>query len=305
MPDVQPVRFNRLDLNLLVVLEALLRERSVSKVAQQLHLSQPAVSAALGRLREYFNDEILVVHGKKMMPTAHALSMEPMVFRALEDVKELISASTVFAPEITQRVFRIVTPEHVYITLLLPLVAQLEKTAPNLKLDVMPLTPEAPQKLESGEIDFLLTPEQGASKGHPGTLLFEERHVVVGCKQNPVFQSGVTEETFLSCGHILVSHQHGFSYCEQEMRELNRRRRIEIICPSLMSVPWMLSHSLRLAVMPQRVANAMARQLPLATAPLPGAFPATREVAQYHVARASDSGIQWMLQRMLEHAALV
>ncbi len=85
------MRFKKLDLNQLVVLDALLRERSVSKAARELNLSQPAVSSALGRLREYFNDEILVVQGKCMVPTAHAQSLAPLVAQILRDIEALIA----------------------------------------------------------------------------------------------------------------------------------------------------------------------------------------------------------------------
>ncbi len=85
------MRFRKLDLNLLVVLDALLREHSVSKAAQLLNLSQPAVSSALKRLREFFNDEILVVQGKRMVPTALALKIAPLVSRILADTEALIA----------------------------------------------------------------------------------------------------------------------------------------------------------------------------------------------------------------------
>lgn len=84
------MRFRRLDLNLLVVLDALLREHSVSKAAKQLNLSQPAVSSALSRLREYFNDEILVAHGRHMEQTALAARLAPQVTRALAEIETLI-----------------------------------------------------------------------------------------------------------------------------------------------------------------------------------------------------------------------
>jgi LysR family nod box-dependent transcriptional activator len=85
------MRFKKLDLNQLVVLDALLREHSVSKAARRLNLSQPAVSSALGRLREYFNDEILIVQGKNMVPTPHAQNLAPLVAQILADIEALIA----------------------------------------------------------------------------------------------------------------------------------------------------------------------------------------------------------------------
>ncbi len=85
------MRFQKLDLNLLVVLDALLREHSVSRAARHLNLSQPAVSSALKRLRDYFNDDILVVQGKRMVPTAHAQSIAPLVSQILGEIEALIA----------------------------------------------------------------------------------------------------------------------------------------------------------------------------------------------------------------------
>jgi len=297
------VRFKRFDLNLLVVLEALLRERSVSRAAEQLNLSQPAMSSALGRLRDYFNDEILVAHGKKMVPTSHAQSLAPMVLKALTDIEALICASTVFDPATSQRTFRLCASDYVTTVLLLPLLSELGKTAPGLRMEIYPPSPEVGSKLERGEIDFLLTPEQFTATDHPKKLLFEERHVVVGWKENPVFRAPLTEEIFFEQGHVVVVLSHAPSFAEQALGALNRRRRVEIVCSSFLAAPWMLPDTMRVAVMHERLARIMVEKLPLAMAPLPFAFPLMREMIQHHTARETDGGVQWLQRRVLEHAA--
>lgn len=297
------MRFKRFDLNLLVVLDALLRERSVSKAARQLHLSQPATSAALARLRQYFNDDILVARGKRMVPTAHAQGIAPIVEKALADIEALISASTVFDPGTSQRTFRICASDYVTVVLLLPLLAELEKTAPQLRIEIRPPSPDALPALERGEIDFLLTPEQYTAKEHPTHLLFEERHVVVGWKKNPVFRAPLTEEAFFEQGQVVIALSEAPSFAEQEMGELNRKRRVDVVCSSFLAVPWLLPNTRRLALMHERLARIMVEKHPLAIAPLPFAFPVMREMVQYHAARDTDGGIQWFLQRLLERAA--
>lgn len=299
------MRFKRLDLNLLVVLDALLRERSVSRAARKLNLSQPAVSSALNRLREYFNDEILVVHGKRMVPTAHAQSIEPQVVQALADIEALISASTVFDPATSQRTFRICASDSMTIVLLLPLQAELETLAPGIKIEISPLAPDALARLERSEIDFLLSPEQHTSREHPARFLFEERHVVIGWKKNPALRAPLTEQAFFAHGQVVIQQGHAPTSAEQQMSELNRRRRVDIVCSSFLAAPWMLTNSTRLAVMHERLAQFMVGKLPLAIAPLPFPLPPTREMVQYHAARDADSGIQWLLHRILERAAVV
>ncbi len=298
------MRFKRLDLNLLVVLDALLRERSVSKAAQQLNLSQPAVSSALARLRDYFNDDILVVHGKRMVPTAHAQSIEPQVVQALKDIDALISASTVFDPATSQRTFRICASDYASVVLILPLLAELEQAAPGIEVEVTPPTADAVARLERSEIDFLVLPEQYISREHPSSLLFEDRPVVVGWKKNPVFRAPLTEADFLAHGQVVVQSVNLPAFAGQPS-ELNRRRRVEIVCSSFLEAPWMLIDSMRLAVMHERLARIVADKLPLAMAPLPFQVPTLREMVQYHTARKPDGGIQWLLQRMLERAELL
>jgi LysR family transcriptional regulator, nod-box dependent transcriptional activator len=297
------MRFKRFDLNLLVVLDALLRERSVSRAAERLHLSQPAMSAALRRLREYFNDDILVAQGRRMVPTAHAQGIAPIVEKALADIDALISASTVFDPATSQRTFRICASDYVTVVLLLPLLAELETTAPQLRVEIRSPSPEALPALERGEIDFLLTPEQYTAREHPRQLLFEERHVVVGWKKNPVFRAPLTEEAFFEQGQIFIALSHAPSFAEQQMGELNRRRRVDIVCSSFLAVPWLLPNTRRLALMHERLAKIMLDKHPLAIAPLPFPFPLMREVVQYHAARETDGGVRWFLERLLERAA--
>ena len=93
------MRFKGFDLNLLATLDVLLETRSVSRTAEKLHLSQPAVSAALNRIREYFNDDILVTRSKKMYPTALADTLRPRIRQALRGIDGLLTASSFFDPD--------------------------------------------------------------------------------------------------------------------------------------------------------------------------------------------------------------
>jgi LysR family nod box-dependent transcriptional activator len=297
------MRFNRLDLNLLVVLDALLRERSVTRAARELHLSQPAMSASLARLRVFFNDEILVPQGKRMMPTAHAQNLAPLVAQALANIEMRIMGAAVFEPLTSQRRFRLCASDYVSIVLLQPLLAELEKSAPGVSIEISAPTPEAVPQLERGEIDFVLTPEQFASNEHPRQLLFEEKHVVVGCKNNPIFKHELTSAVFFQQAQVIMGLGHSPGFAEREMGELNRRRRIDVVCASFLAVPWMLPGTRRIAMMHERLARLMIRKLPLCMVPLPFEFPLMREMVQYHSARVEDSGMQWLLQSLLAQAA--
>jgi DNA-binding transcriptional LysR family regulator len=297
------MRFNRLDLNLLVVLDALLRERSVTRAARELNLSQPAMSASLARLRLFFNDDILVPQGKRMMPTAHAQNLAPLVAQALADIEMRIMGAAIFDPATSQRSFRICASDYVTVVLLQPLLVELEKSVPGVRFEISAPTPEALPQLERGDIDFVLTPEQFAANEHPRHLLFEERHVVVGCRRNPIFKQELTAALFFEQGQVIMGVDHAQSFAEREMGELNRRRRIDVISASFLAVPWMLPGTSRIAMMHERLAQLMVKKLPLAIAPLPFVFPLMREMVQYHSARGEDRGMQWMLNALLAQAA--
>ena len=297
------MRFKKLDLNLLVVLNALLRERSVTRAAATLNLSQPAMSAALTRLRTYFNDQLLVPHGKRMLPTSLAEELAPQVAKTLVDIDALITSSAVFDPATSRRTFFICASDYVTVVLLQPLLVELQKEAPGLRFNITPVSPEIWPQFEQGKIDLLLTPEQYTSNDHPRQLLFEERHVVVGWKRNPVFKAKLTEEIFFAQGQVIFSLSEVQSFAEQALTRLNHQRQIEVICSSFLAVPWMLPNTRRLALMHERLALQMVTKLPLAIAPLPFAFPVMREMVQFHSARTHDSGLKWLLKRIQAQAA--
>lgn len=298
------VRFKHLDLNLLVVLDVLLREHGVSRAAERLNLSQPAMSAALGRLRSYFNDDILVSHGKRMIPTAHAQGLAPLVRKALADIEELISVSAVFDPAASRRTFRIAASDYVTTVLLVPLLERLAVCAPNLRVDIASPSRQTTEQLDRGEIDFVLAPEQYLAPEHPTRLLLEERFVVVGWKGNPAFRRPLTEEAFFAHGHIAVAMGDTSTFAELTLALLGRKRSIEVTAPSFLTVPWMLPNTLRLSVMHERLAKVMVKRLPLAMAPMPFGFPVMREMVQHHGARGTDGGVQWLLQQIEAGAAL-
>lgn len=132
------MRFKGLDLNLVVALDILLQERSVSRSAERLKLSQPAVSAALARLRDYFNDELLVSIGRSMIPTAYAESLWPIARDLLAKADLLIDTSSTFDPATSQRRFRISASDFIQTVLIAPALRALQTVAPGVSMDVGP-----------------------------------------------------------------------------------------------------------------------------------------------------------------------
>ncbi len=157
-------------------------------------------------------------------------------------------------------------------------------------------------KLDRGEIDLLISPEQYLAKDQPKELLFEEQHVAVGWSGNPVFKKKLTEELFFRQQHIVVELGYAHTFVEETMSTLGRKRYVAVVAPSFHAVPWMLPQTRRLAVMLERLAKIMTKRLPLAVAPLPFPFPPMREMIQFRNTKKTDGGVQWLMSRILDQA---
>jgi len=298
------MRFKGLDLNLLVIFEALMDTGSVTRAAERIGMTQPAASAALRRLRDYFQDDIVVAVGKRMHPTPFAEMLFPEIQRSLQGVERAIATPAKFNPAKSSRRFRISTSDYIMVAVLVPLAKHLAATAPNIQLEMVLPNEESVPSLERGKLDLLITPEPYLAAWHPSELLFEEQQVVVGCSKNPVFKRGITEHDFFAAGHVTVSMGSARTpaFADSHLQHFARARRIEVAVASFASAPWFLMGTDRLAVLHERLAKAMAPMFDLAWAPVPFEFPRLREMIQFHEARANDAGLTWLRGELMDVA---
>jgi len=298
------MRLDNFDLNLLVAFDILLEERSVTRAAKRLNVTQSAMSAALKRLRESFQDELLVLHGKRMIPTQHALALAPEVSAELVRLKSLIATSTKFDPKTSKRRFRISASDYITTVLLAPLIEALQEEAPSIRLELSLPDENSQSRLEAGEIDMILTPDEFMGGDHPRELLFEERHVVVGWRHNPVLKRALTRDRFLSCGHVAVRISGQDTFIEAVLRNSVPERHIEVSAQSFIQVPWLLRGTQRLAVMHERLAKATASELDLKIVDAPMELPLMREMMQHHSTRSHDTGLSWLRERIKNSAEI-
>jgi LysR family transcriptional regulator, nod-box dependent transcriptional activator len=296
------MRLDNFDLNLLVAFEALLDERSVTRAAKRLNVTQSAMSASLKRLRESFQDELLVMHGKKMIPTQHALTLAPEVTAALGRLKSLIATSTRFDPATSRRRFRLNASDYITTVLLGPLIELLQIEAPGIRLDLSLPNSGSTAQLEAGEVDLILTPDEFLESDHPRQLLFVEHFVVAGWRENPAVQAAMTRETMLQCGHIAVRIGNQDSFIEAILKKTLPERRIEVAAQSFIQVPWLLRGTNRLSLMHERLARLAAPVFDLALVPSPVELPAMHEMMQHHAARENDAGLAWLRKRIMQSA---
>jgi LysR family transcriptional regulator, nod-box dependent transcriptional activator len=294
------MRFKGLDLNLLVAFDALVELRSVSRTGERLGLSQPAVSAALARLREYFGDELLVVDGKRMHPTPFAETLIPHVRTCLNAADTVVATSATFDPSTAIRTFRIISSDYVLAAVLARVARRLATLAPRVRLEFVLPDEVAEERFVRGELDLLIAPATFLVDSHPSDLLYEESHVLVGWKDNPIFTGEITPEQVFAAGHVAVSmgpHRE-VTFGDRQMEQINPDRRIEAVVSSFTMIPWLVVGTQRLALMHRRLAVAMAESLPIAFAPLPFPFPSMPEMMQYHRTRSADEGLRWLIEEI-------
>ena len=299
------MRFKGLDLNLVFALDILLKERSVSRAARRLNLSQPAASAALSRLRAFFGDELLVQSGRRMIPTAFAESLQGSIEDFLERAEILVGGSSQFDPATSRRNFRIGASDYVIMVVLTPLLKRIEESAPNLTFDLIPSSEGVIRQLDRGEVDCILCPEDFISSRHPAEKLFEDGHVVLGDASNPLLQKPLTMAQFMAAPQvrIAIGLEQALTFAERHLRALEGNRRIEVTAPNFSIVSHLLVGTRRVAVVQRRLAAMLQRDFPLASQELPTQMPPLIEMVQYHHTRAADAGLRWLLDAMRAEAA--
>ena len=198
------MNINRIDLNLLVYLDALLRERNVTRAANQLNLSQPAMSNGLRRLRELFDDPLLVRTSEGMTPTERALELEPVVREVLSKIDHAVQPRSAFEPESAHRVFRIMASDYAESTLFPSVLGKLRTLAPGLTLDIMTPSDVSFLDVERGKVDMVINRFDSMPQSFHQIHLWNDSFTCVLSPENPVLED-FTLENYLQANHIWVS----------------------------------------------------------------------------------------------------
>lgn len=299
------MRFKGLDLNLIVAFEALMTDRSVSRAAERLNLSQPAMSNALARLRGYFGDDLLIARNKRMYPTPFAETLLPQVRQALETMEGVIATSRHFDPATTNRTFRIMTSDYIATSILFPIVTRLSATAPGVRIELLLPSPRRIELLESGGIDLLITLREYVTPELPSERLFEDAYALVGRAGHPALNSDMTLAAMLEHEHVHVAigDERLPSFGDAYLDRMGIQRRIAMIAPNFGMLPWLLQDTDWLALLQGRLAAQMARNFPLIAVAPPLPIPPLVEMAQYHVTRSNDPGLRWLIDLIRSSAA--
>jgi DNA-binding transcriptional LysR family regulator len=259
------------DLNLLVALDVLLAERNVSRAAVRLHLSQPATSAVLARLRELFGDPLLRRSARGMLPTPRALELLAPVKQVLDEIDRIIQPRAAFDPDRAEYTFTLSASDYVEYALLPTLVDYLEREAPRVRLAVRPLDLQTVAKqMEIGEVDLCITGLLNAPQGLHERPLYTERIVSVVRRNHPGVDAQLTLDSFCRLEHILVSVPgSGFSArIDEALAALGRKRHTRLAVPHFLLVPEIVARSDMISALPERLALGYADKLRILEPPI-------------------------------------
>ncbi len=270
---MHPIDLTRVDLNLLVVFEALMRERHVGRAAARLSLSQSATSHALGRLRTLFDDPLFVRNPRGIEPTPRGRDLAQPVSDALSRLRQLLSPPSAFDPARLRRTFTVATHDYALAVLMPSFMADLRIQAPGVDLRCVSIDPsEVIDGLDRGELDFALGGFVGIDAERVArTVLFSDRFIGVARRDHPQLNAGrMSLEDFVSLPHVLMSPGgRPRGDIDQALSSLGVERRVALTVPNFLALPYMIEKADLIGVLPERLALRAAKTHSLALFDLP------------------------------------
>jgi DNA-binding transcriptional LysR family regulator len=269
---MKSIDLSAVDLNLLVAFEAMWLRRSVTGAAEQLQIGQPAMSAALSRLRILFEDELFVRLGRQMQPTRKAQAIAPGVLAALQQVRQTLTASQSFEPASSKRTFAIGSSDYTSFVLVPPLLALSQQIAPCLDFHMIGFEKDSVgDLLEQGAIDLALGVFPNPPRQTQSEPIFEERFVGIARQGHPDLKHGkMSLETFTRLSHALTTlRRDATGEIDRALSQQNLERRIHLTTPHMLVLPFAIASSNLVAAIPHRIALRLISVCQLAIFALP------------------------------------
>jgi len=298
------MRFNRLDLNLLVALDALLEEKKITRAATRLNVSQSAISGMLARLRVYFDDQLLVQVGRSMQLTPLGSALADPVRQLLLQVESTIALRHEFVPETVDRHFRIAASDYTASIMVAPLIRRLRQLAPGITIELVALHEHPADIIRSGSADLLLIPRELASDEQPYESLPADSYTCLAWNQNSIVGKALDMATFLACGHVTTSFgvARQPSMDERFFRQHGIERKLRVIAHDFNSVPQIVAGTDLLATMPTRLATLAAERYPIRLFAPPMKLPPLQHCMQWHRHHTDEPCHRWIRKVMLDVA---
>jgi LysR family transcriptional regulator, nod-box dependent transcriptional activator len=294
------------DLNLLVALDALLAERSVTRAASRIGLSQPGMSNTLARLRKLFGDPLLVREGQALVLTPRAEALRQPVQEALSLIEHALENRPGFDPASDQVTLTVSCSDYSLLMLIGPLVRRLAAAAPGLTIQVLPRAHDAVRLLRDGEADLVIEPaEIMPDVALPKMRLFADRWICCVWEGNTQVGDCMTMETYLRLGHLVYSavRGHPISMVDTHLAQAKVPRRIEVTVESFLLAPFLLQGTDLVTVVPERAAGHLRRTAAVRFLEPPLPLPSITEMLWWHPRHTADPAHAWLRARIAEVAA--
>jgi LysR family transcriptional regulator, nod-box dependent transcriptional activator len=297
------MNISNFDIGLLIALDALLTEKSVTRAGERLHLSQPATSIILARLRQYFGNELLVSAGRRMVLTPLAESLVQPVRSCLMQIQHTVASKAAFDPAVSDRKFCFAVSDYVTAVLMPQAMQEVVRQAPGIRFELVRLDENIEQKLEKGGIDFFIRPSIHSLRTHPKEPLFEDTHTCVVWRKNPLIGNTISRDQFIEMGHIAVHFGHAPAIFEEWFAaHYGEIRKTEVVTQDFEAACRLVVGTNRIATVMSRMAQLCAEHLPLRLIRPPFAIPKVTHCLQWHRYQDQDPGNIW-LRGILKKAA--
>jgi len=297
------MNLRQFDLNLLLALDALLREKNVTRAAERLFMSQPAMSGMLARLRQAFDDELLVRVGRNLELTEFAAGIADRVHQCVLELEDLMSSKPSFSPATERRSFSIAASDYAVLLMFGPLMQRLAETGPDISLHFVRLDVEAGERIAAGEIDFGILPEE-LELPLPSVPLFNDNWVCAVWTGHPTIGDRLTLEEYLRQPRLSfnISDPGHLSMADEYLSRHGHTHRIAASTASFAAAPFLLRGTPMLAMMPKRLGERMREAAELRLLEPPFEVPALCEKLAWNPRFTSSPAHVWMREQLLEVA---
>jgi len=293
----------RINLNLLVALDILLAEGSVTRAANKLFLTQAAMSNNLQQLREVFKDELLIRDKNRMVPTSYAISLQPRLHEVLEQLRSVILAGQSFCPKVSQRIFKLAISDYLSSLILPKLLHIFELEAPHLRVMVIPFKYAGMiDNLDQGDIDLMIGKLETRQLDAEKELLFTDQVVcILNPKHALAKQKSLSLDDYLSHDHVALKTApcETPTLVEEALRPFNATRKIKF-ATSFMNPMFEIvqASSHLLGTVPATVAKIHEHHYQFVTKPLPFPMPEIEFYLIWHQRHNNDLGHIWLREQL-------
>lgn len=297
-------RVKNIDLRVLAIIGELNRTRSVSQAAENLELSQSAVSMSLAKLRRHFNDPLFVRTSNGMEPTPHAVELIEILQQAEGLLQTALGHHVVFDPATSERCFQIHSNDIAQITFLPRMMQALQEVAPGVRVELKRINEATPKLLESGEADLAIGFINSMGAGYCQQRLFKDRFICAVRADHPRIGSSLSLEQYMKETHLVVATTGtGHAVLEKTLESKRLQRRVGLTVPSFLGVGPALTSLDYIATLPERLALHLAKTTPIKLFPLPVTVAPYLIVQQWHERYTHDPAIKWLRALVAEEFA--